>query len=455
MVACRSVLRTSATALGVFGLVGLGTAHANPAAIVPSAADPGNVADVHVSVDYAYQLDRSLISREHVGAPDADPLGGIPRHKDLKFQQFRHVLTPHAELAVFHDTWVSFAIPIILAQARELELANGVTRDSSSTLQDGLLPLEGFDARDPGTPPPGNLVFRGHDRHGLDQLYIGLAVAPMNQRRDDTKPTWKLGGEVRMSVGRIMKFDAVDPGAQTGVATGVHELRLWTSIDKQYRWTEAWFDMFWQAPIAIKNGSLFEDPGFGSSNTGPGQQAGAGFGLEIYAVNDKTTGNRITLDVGSRIVAHFEGRQYSELWEVFALAGDSRGTGPLILDRNPLEPGLQGMSHPGVSNVENYLETAGRIALRATIGPHVRFAVLADVNWKTDHVITFADAGIDLPTCKGGTTVGCEAETNDLVNPGTREVNPLHVPTIDLVGHRFHSQDNLGVVIGVESQVLF
>ena len=28
---------------------------------------------------------------------------------------------------------------------------------------DGLLPAEGFDARDPGTAPPGNLVFRGID----------------------------------------------------------------------------------------------------------------------------------------------------------------------------------------------------------------------------------------------------------------------------------------------------
>ena len=82
----------------------------------------------------------------------------------------------------------------------------------------------------------------------------------------------------------------------------------------------------------------------------------------------------------------------------------------------------------------------------------MQFAALVDVSWKTDHVISFADAGIDLPTC-GATP--CEAEDNDLVNPGTVEVNPLHAPRIDLVGHRYHSIDNLSVVIGVQGIVLF
>jgi hypothetical protein len=44
---------------------------------------------------------------------------------------------------------------------------------------------------------------------------------------------------------------------------------------------------------------------------------------------------------------------------------------------------------------------------------------------------------------------------NDVINPGTAEVNPLHAPKIDLVGHRYLSQDNFGIVIGVSGQVLF
>jgi len=75
--------------------------------------------------------------------------------------------------------------------------------------------------------------------------------------------------------------------------------------------------------------------------------------------------------------------------------------------------------------------------------------------WKTDHVITFADAGVDLPTCGSGQTTHCETSNNDVINPGTVEVNPLHVGAIDLVGHRYHSEDNVGIVIGVAGQVIF
>jgi hypothetical protein len=420
---------------------------------VPSAADPGNPADLHVRIDYEYEVDTASISRESVGDP-VDPLAPLPRHKDLKFHQFRHTITPRVDLGVYHDTWFSFAVPIVIAQARELRLDDGIDRDSSSTLRDGLVPVTGFDTRDPSTPTPGDLIFRGPDRKGIDQIHLGLNFAPMNQARDDTKPTWKLGAEVRLAVGRVMTFDRLNPGAETGVGKGVHELRLWSSFDRRFDHTEAWFEMFWQVPFAEKQASLFKDPGFGSTNVALGQTAGASFGVETFAVNDRVNNNRISLDLGARAVAHFEGREYSEMWEVFAFAGDSRGNNPLVLDSDPVDPGFQAFSHPGISNYENYLETAAHFALRAELGTHVRFAALVDVVWKTNHVISFADAGVDLPTC--GTTSGaCEDDENDLVNPGTKEVNPLHAPRVDLVGHRYFSEDNLGVVVGVQGQVLF
>lgn len=456
----RPVLRAGHIFLGlnlvVAGLLAESTAaQANPAATVPSAADPGDPIDLHVRLDYEYDIDRALITRERIGDPSTDPLGGIPRHRDLAFHQYRHLLTPKLELGVYRDTWISVALPVTISQSRELTLASGVGRMQSSTLQDGLLPAEGFDAQDPGTAPSGNMVFRGVNRSGLDQLHLGLNVAPMSQARDDTKPTWKIGAELRLAIGKVMKFDALKPGDETGVSRGVHEIRVSTSIDKQFRYGEGWFEMFWQAPFGTKAGSQFQDPGFGSTNIEISQEAGVGFGIEGYVLDDRENGNRVSLDVGSRIVGHFEGRQYSEMWEVFAYAGDSRGGRPLVLDRDPLDAGVQALSHPGITNVENYLETAGHVAVRAALGPRVRFAASVDLHWKTDHVITFADAGIDKATCTASRTTNCETENNDVVNPGTTEVNPLHVPLIDLVGHRFFSQDNFGVAIGVEGQVLF
>src|SRR5690606_35288058 len=196
-------------------------------------------------------------------------------------------------------------------------------------------------------------------------------------------------------------------------------------------------------PLVVTSDSLFHDPGFGSTNTKPSQQGGIAFGLELYALDNKADQNRISIDLGTRANAHFEGREYTEMWEVFALAGDSRGDQPLVLDADPTRPDLQALSHPGISNVENYLDLTGRLAVRAQIGPHVRFAVVGDLIWQTDHVISFADAGVDGD------------DDNDLVNPGTDEVNPLHARTIDLVGHRYRSIDGFSIVIGVQGQVVF
>jgi hypothetical protein len=436
----------------VLTLLGLsGIAFANPHSIIPGGQDPDTAdagfaqksVDVYAEVDYAYSLDSATIVRERVGDPAADPLDGIPTVRDLDFTQFKHTITPRLQVGIFRDTFISAALPIVITQARELRFRDPNDRPSSSTVADGLLPEEGFDARDPSTSTPGDLAFRGVNRRGLDQVHLGLGHAFMNQLKDPTKPTWKLGAEVRLSVGSIMKFDAMAPDANRGVSRGIQELKLWTTFARKLGWAEPWVELFWLAPLSHKADSLFDDPGFGSTNAQPSMQGGLAFGLEIYALDNRADETRVSFDIGTRANAHFEGREYTEMWEVFALAGDSRGGGPLILDSDPEDTGIQGISHPGISNIENYLELSGRFAVRAQIGPHVRFAVVADLVWKTDHAISFADAGVD------------KDDDNDLVNPGTNEVNPLHAPTIDLVGHRYRVEDGFDIVLGVQGQVLF
>jgi hypothetical protein len=406
-------------------IAGIGaTAHGNPAGVVPDQTISG-------AVDYEYEADKSEIVRERVGLPGTQPDAPLPVRKDLAFKQFRHTITPRVDIGLVEGTFLSAALPIVIAQARELHL-DGIPRDGSSTLIDGILPMAGYDARDPSTPPPGDLVFRGKSRHDLDQIHIGAGWAPMIQAKDDTKPTWKLGVEARIALGGVMKLD------NEAVGYGVHELRLWTSFDRRLGWAEPWCELFWQVPLAATGSSLFQDPKFGSTNTMKGQQAGASFGLEVYAVDNTADQTRISIDIGGRAIAHFEGRDYSEMWEPFALAGG----GVLQLDADPTASGVQALSYPGISNIENYLETAARVALRAQLGPHVHFAALGDFIWKTDHAITFADAGVDR-------------DASDKIEPGTSEVNPLYHQQIDLVGHRYRSVHNFGFALGIQGQVLF
>lgn len=441
--------------LVIAGVMLASSASANPLSVVPTAGEPGNPIDFFIHVDYDYTLDKSSLIRERVGTPGTSPLGAVPHVNDLVFHQDSHILTPRLDMAVFHDTWLSVALPVTISQSRRLELDRGVGRTTSTAVEDGILPSGGYDANDPGTALPGNLMFRGVDRRGLDQVHVGIGFAAMNQRKDDTKPTWKLGVEGRISVGKIMRFDQANPGSETGVSTGVHELRVWTSVDKKLGWVEPWFELYWQLPIAHRSDSLFSDPGFGSTNADLQQQAGIGFGLDTYLLDDNANGNRVSIDVGAHTIAHFEGRNYSEMWEAFALAGDLHTNGPLVLDGDPIQPDVQALSHPGITNIENYLETRAKLAIRGDLSHRVMFSAFGELAWKTDHAITFADAGIDLPTCSNGATTKCEPDDNDTINPGTAEVNPLHKALIDLVGHRYISTHDFSIVIGVEALFLF
>ncbi|HEY0190546.1 MAG TPA: hypothetical protein VGC42_05445 [Kofleriaceae bacterium] len=440
----------------LFGLVGLaGSARANPDGIVPApdARVLPEGGEVVLHADYAYAHDSSHITREHLG-PGASDTGPLPVRRELDYTHVSHTITPGVDLGIYHDVFLSFSAPIIVSQTTELDLAPGASRDTSSTFTDGILPKQGFDARDPTVPPGGNLMFRDVARAGVPELRLGLGLAPMNQARDATKPTWKLGAELRLSVGKVQRFDPVTPSAQEGVATGVHELKLWTTVDRRFRYFEGYFEAFYQVPIVTRDASLFHDPGFGSTNVDPGQTAGGAFGLEAYLVNDAATGNQVSIDVGSKLTAHFEGRGYTEMWQIFALAGDPRLGGPLVLDADPTADGVQAMRYPGISNYEGYLESAARLAIRAKLGRHVQFAATGALAWKTQHAISFADGGVDLPTCPKGAPA-CETDNNDVINPGTKEVNPVAAKLIDQVGHRYIARDNVGYTIGVEAQLVF
>ncbi len=225
----------------------------------------------------------------------------------------------------------------------------------------------------------------------------------MNQDNDDTKPTWKLGGELRIPVGRVARFDADHPrprpasgAACTRSARGCRS-RGGTSTP-----SPGWSCTGRRRSQRRTPRSCTSRRRRGSAppTSTRGQRGGVAFGLEAYAFDDPVAQNRISVELGARTEAHFEGRDYSELWEVFAFAGDANGaaSGPLVLDGDPTAPGIQARSHPGVSNIENYLELASRAAIRAQLGKYVRFAATLDLIWKTDHVISFADAGVDLPT---------------------------------------------------------
>ncbi|MBT8495619.1 MAG: hypothetical protein KJO07_21405 [Deltaproteobacteria bacterium] len=438
------------------------SAHASPASEVASAFDEGDKFDIHMSVDYQFEVRRASIKREFsgfAGVMEGDPL---PIAKDLLFKGTRHQLTPKLELGLFRDISINVGLPIVIRDSRTLEFdqsdtpcvfpggggaATCINADNSTTVRDGILPATGFDSDDPGGPgftDPGDpTIFRSPTRAGLDQVHLGLAWAAMNQARDDTKPTWKIGAEVRLAVGAVQRFDADDPGSATGVSRGLHEVHLWTSMAKRMSFVEPRFRLWYIAPFAQRDNSLFVDYGFGQTSKDPQQRAGTEFGLEAVLWQDKADQQRVALDVGADLTAFFEGRAYTEMWEVFALAGRAEANGPLVLDSDPETAGVQQASYPGVTNVENHMRFGSQVGVTAELGPHVRLGLGFRLVFDQQHLITFADAGKDGP------------DSGDLVDPNSDEVNPGYVEIIDLVGRRYRLEDAVNYVGQVSARVLF
>ena len=450
-------------------------ASAGPHSEIASAFDDGDKFDIYFRLDYGFDVRHSAIKREFAGYPGTLPTDPLPVVKDLVFSSTRHTLTPSVEMGVFTDIALTLALPIVISDSRDLKFDQRaspcvfpgggtptcIDRTNSTTIQNGLLPSTGFDSNDPTGPgftdTTDPTIFRGPNRAGLDQIHLGIIWAPMNQQRDDTKPTWKLGAEGRFAIGSPMVFDRSDPGGKTSVGRGVHEVKLWTSMAKRAGWAEPYFVAWWIAPFALKSGSQFEEitPKLGQVRTGPQQRAGTEFGFEAFPWEKPEANQSVSLDFKAKLEGVFEGRAYTDMWEVFQYAGDITGGGPLILDESPTTAGVQAHSYPGVTNVENYMRFAGQFSVNAVLGDKVRFGASFEVLREQTHVITFADAGVDLPLCSATVTSNCEFNSNDVVDPNTEEVNPLHVSVIDLVGHRYRVAEAMDYMFGVYGKILF
>jgi hypothetical protein len=453
---------------------------------IASAFDEGHpFPEVYIGVDYFFESKRAAIKREYAGLDPSMTDGPVPIVKDLVFKQTRHVITPHLQIGLFHDLQLSLTMPIIVSDNREFELDQRadpcifpgdpqmreptcIDNRNSSTLRDNLLPgfngagPLGYDANDPMSnfASDSTTVFRGVGRAGIDQLHVGLAWAPMVQKKDDTKPTWVIGAEGRFSIGKIMKFNRFSPDSEDGVSRGVHEVKVWTSLSRQTTWSEPFVTFWWMSPFDVRGrtpAGTDGDVGFGQETFYPQQSAGATFGFEAIPWEQKERKQKISVELRGRVEAHFEGRNYSEMWEIFSYAGDSvnNPSGPLVLDENPITMGVQPLSHPGTTDVENYMTFAGRLGVRGWVGKNAKFSASFEVTHDQQHRISWTDAGDEFPGCDGTNGPDCEDPNDDVITPGTGEVNPLHKQVMDVVGRRYIVDENTTYTFLISGTIMF
>jgi hypothetical protein len=263
-------------------------------------------------------------------------------------------------------------------------------------LRDGILPGSqatswGLDA-ETGKPfsKPSNQVFAGPKRSGFDYLGFGARWAPFNQARDNTKPTWIVGLETRLSVGTDQRFDPGQPTANRGVGLGYHQFILSTLFSRRFGDWEPIMGAWFMQPI-LTSGSVFKNRGEGDYASAQ-KRLGGQLGIESTLWESPGRRSRFGLEATGSLEYRFAGLAQSELWEV--LSGDSR-CGPstpgycragIDVDRTGTDA-----PNPGVVRSPAYGAAGIDAGFSGSAAGHVRVRGLFGMLFAESHFLTDAD----------------------------------------------------------------
>ncbi len=466
--------------LPAFGLVmGLSqVANAAEVTRVASSFDQdfnGNTFDLHFGVAYGFDYKKAAILREW-GAGGKNRLA-----RDLVYQQLKHTVTPTLEIGLWHDLSVYVALPIVVSDNRSYSFdqaegsdcvypdgtnsgqATCVNKTNSSSIRDGIVPRDGFDALEDGNPYgqftdlDTERIFRAPTRRGLDQIHIGMKIGMLSQARKSHLPNWVLGLEGRFALGKAMTMSRSiqdsDPAGNHRVGRGMHELGVWTALSRRYRFLDPFFGAHWRYAFASGN-SQYQNLGGTQGKTSPQSETGAYFGTEIVPWENKEAQKKVSIVLSGSAVLHYNGRGYSEVWELLAdspaLVGDptpgqgescNRGAALAHASANPADPsgyldaaGGDCVGFNGITTLQDYGSFSINAGLNFHMGPFARLNLGAEMTTDTRHFLTSASRG-----------KGDRSGDPDVVEADSLDVNPVRRDVIDNVGRRYAVDDVFNV----------
>ncbi|MCB1546363.1 MAG: hypothetical protein KDJ41_00710 [Hyphomicrobiaceae bacterium] len=149
---------------------------------VIDAFDDDDPFDLNLSLGLRQTWQSSNIRREsQLFQPGLSTGNYIPSNENVaKYTQSRTVMEIGADVGLYKDLALSFRLPFILSDVRELG-----DLDGSSANQQRF--------QDPTGDQLFNVPFKSPTRSGVDWFSLGLAYAIYNQQRDASKPTWVIG----------------------------------------------------------------------------------------------------------------------------------------------------------------------------------------------------------------------------------------------------------------------
>lgn len=442
---------------------------------VASSFDEDDPFDLHFGVGYDFEFKKAAILREWSDGSS----NRIAR--DLLYQQMRHVITPSLEIGLFRDLAVYVTVPVVIQDSRNYSFdqeaspckygdtneppANCTNKNNSTTIRDGIIPGGGFDATDTMNPYDNftgadtKKIFQAPNRRGVDQVWVGLKYAILNQDRLFHMPTWVLAVEGRFAVGKPMTFSrnivSENPSSNRAVGRGIHELGIRTSLSHRFRYLDPFFTAHWMQAFKASK-SEFQDFGeFGQqAKVNPQSQVGFSIGTEIVPWERKAKFQKFAIQLRGNATLFYNGRGYSEMWELLAdspalvgandptSAGCDRNKVLAYARTNPEDSNYitngGGANSTctrfnGITDIQDFATFGLNAGINAHLSKYATLMLGADLSTNTRHFITGASRGKDL-------------DGNETVEAGTAEVNPLRRDVIDNVGRRYLVDDVLNVM---------
>ncbi len=422
-------MKRSAYVIGVLLILLTAPVRAAQITEVQDSFEEGHPFGMALHVRYQYINDTARILRE-------GPIPSGERHilyNAIDVNRFQHIM--HFDLAVglYHDLELALNLPVILADQTSLDI--------------DTLVLEGL----PST-------FKGNKRTGLGNMGLGIRWAPYSYARDKKYPTWLLGLMFRIPTAQVAT------ASNTGVGDGVFRVEINTSISRRVVWwLEPYFDLHGSMVGTTTKKSPFTDQGIEDVQTlvNPGHSIGLKLGTEFIPWEVESEGQHFSIDLGVGLDYVFEGREYTEVFELLGQQAASCGNNcstftysravngekdRLIqeyqsgdIDGNDYNAAIQEIDKDvaagvyavtdGITDVEHYGIYSGWLGFH--LQPIRYFALGANFSfaWRQPHFITFADPGKDSAVDTDSVVTGHNSQQEN-------EYNPVYLEEIDKPGNR-------------------
>lgn len=433
---------------------------------VIDAFDDDDPFDLNLSLGLRQTWQSSNIRREsQLFQPGLSTGNYIPSNENVaKYTQSRTVMEIGADVGLYKDLALSFRLPFILSDVRELG-----DLDGSSANQQRF--------QDPTGDQLFNVPFKSPTRSGVDWFSLGLAYAIYNQQRDASKPTWVIGVDGQFAVGSRLHAcnenaavkcpDPSNPGANRdpGISRGIHSLILHSIFSRRFGYLEPYTGLRMQAQFPQSNSD------FGATNDLKGALLNSPpligtflMGVEIIPWENRESFQRVVADLKVRGSYHSPGRDYSELFDALgssrarslrapnpgAYRGD--GAGGSVADSS-----VAPVFFSGITDQHAFGTIGGSVGLTWQAGEYVKFTAGTGLTFVQSHLITAADAC--NPDFKGDANASgpCRSGSSAPGSPPalTGIPNPNHRTVIDTPGRRFSVDDTTIVDLWLSGVVMF